>query len=321
MFAYILRRLFYGGGVVLGVLFLLFILFFAITNREDMARQALGDKAPPEAIEQWIVNHGYDRPLVFNPESWTDTLLVDHFTSMLTFQFGVADTDGRPIIDRIKQGAGPSLCLTVPLFIVGLLISLSAALFVAFFRGTYIDSMGLVVSVLAMSIPTMVYIIGGQFILGKLLLWFPISGFDPDPAMLWKFLMLPVIVGMVESLGGSVRFYRTVFLEESNRDYVRTARAKGCGEARLMGVHVLRNALIPIVTQVVVAIPFLFLGSLLVESFFGIPGLGAMTVDAIHSNDFSTLRVMVFIGCLLFIGAQIATDVLYTLVDPRVRLR
>jgi peptide/nickel transport system permease protein len=117
-----------------------------------------------------------------------------------------------------------------------------------------------------------------------------------------------------------VRFFRTVFLEETGKEYVRTALAKGCSPARVMLRHVLRNALIPILTQVVIAIPFLFTGSLLLESFFGIPGLGSMTVEAINGNDFATLRTMVYIGALMFVGAQILTDVCYTLADPRVRL-
>ena len=131
---------------------------------------------------------------------------------------------------------------------------------------------------------------------------------------------MPVLVGLAASVGEQVRFYRTVFVEETNQDYVRTARAKGCGDGRVMWNHVLRNAMIPVITRVVLAIPFLFTGSILLESFFAIPGLGSMTVDAIHANDFATLRVMVFLGSVLFIVGQIVTDICYTLADPRVRL-
>ena len=141
-----------------------------------------------------------------------------------------------------------------------------------------------------------------------------------NPDVIARFLALPIVVGVLSGFGGDLRFYRTVFVEETGKDYVRTARAKGCGEGRIMGRHVLRNSLIPILTHVVVQIPFLFTGSLLLESFFGIPVLGSVTVDAINANDFSTLRVMVYIGSLLFIAGQIATDVSYTLADPRVRL-
>jgi peptide/nickel transport system permease protein len=321
MLAYVLRRMAYGVAVVIGVLLFLFVLFFAVVEPEDMARRAIGDKAPPEAIAQWITNHGYDRPRVWNPEHPTDTLLADHFATMLSFDFGRSDADGVPIAQRIREGIGPSLSLTVPLLVLGVLISLVLSLFVAYFRDTYIDTAGVTLCVLAMSISIVIYIIGGQYLIGKSLKWFPISGFDYDPRVAWRFLALPILVALAASVGESVRFYRTVFLEETNRDYVRTARAKGAGDGRVMAWHVLRNALIPVLTQVVMAIPFLFTGSILLESFFGIPGLGAITVEAIQANDFSTLRVMVFIGALAFVGGQILTDLSYALVDPRVRLR
>jgi peptide/nickel transport system permease protein len=213
---------------------------------------------------------------------------------------------------------GPSLSLTVPLLVLGLFVSIPLSLLVAFFRETYIDRMGVFLCVLAMSVSTLLYIIGAQFLIGKVLRWYPISGFDASLAMLPRFLALPVLVGLISGVGGDVRFYRTVFLEESSRDFVRTARAKGAGEARIMIFHVLRNAMIPILTRVVLAIPFLFMGALLLEAFFGIPGLGSMTVDAIQSNDFSTMRTMVYIGSLLFVFGQVATDISYGLVDPRV---
>jgi peptide/nickel transport system permease protein len=320
MLAYILRRTAYGFLVVLGVLALLFALFFLYADPMQMARRAVGEKAPTEVLELWIVNHGYDKPAWWNPEKPTDTLLYEHFRRMLTFDFGRSDADDSPIVDRIREGMMPSLSLTIPIFTIGLVIGIALSLFVAYFRETYIDRMGVILCVLGMSVSILLYIIGGQYLIGKVLRWFPISGFDFSPAVMVRFLALPVLVGLAEGLGGSIRFYRTVFIEETNRDYVRTARAKGCGDGRIMAHHVLQNAMIPILTRIVVAIPFLFTGSLLLESFFGIPGLGSLTVDAINGNDFSTLRAMVYIGSLLFIAAQIATDIAYTLVDPRVRL-
>ena len=320
MLAYIVRRLFYSVAVVFGVLFFLFVLFFVVVSPEDIARRAIGEKANNEVIAQWIQNHGYDRPRFWNSENPADSMLVNHFRSMLNFDFGRSDADDVPIAKRLREGMGPSLTLTIPLFFLGLTISIALSLFVAFFRETYIDRMGVVLCVLAMSISMLLYIIGGQYMIGKILHWFPISGFDPRPEVVFRFLAIPIIVGLMAGVGGDVRFYRTVFVEESGRDYVRTARAKGCGDGRIMVFHVLRNALIPILTRVVIAIPFLFMGSLLLESFFGIPGLGSITVDAINANDFATLRVMVFIGSLLFVVFQILTDISYTLVDPRVRL-
>jgi peptide/nickel transport system permease protein len=313
MLAFIVRRTLYGFATVLGVLFLLFVLFFVYAEPVDMARRAVGEKAPPEVLELWVANHGYDRP-------WR-VQIVDHYRRMLTFDFGRSDADDSPILRRIREGVGPSLTLTLPLFVLTLVFGVGISLFVAFFRETYIDRSVVVLCVLGMSVSILLYIIGGQFLIGKLLRWFPISGFDSSPAVIARFIALPVIAGVLSAVGADVRFYRTVFIEETSRDYVRTARAKGCGDGRIMARHVLPNAMIPIVTRVVVAIPFLFTGSLLLESFFGIPGLGSLTVDAIQGNDFSTLRTMVFIGSLLFVFAQILTDVCYTLVDPRVRLQ
>ena len=319
MLAYVIRRLGYGVVVVLGVLFFLFVLFFAITTPDDIARRALGEKVQAEVIEQWKVNHGYDKPL-WPWQSPSDNLLFSHYTRMLSFDFGRSDADDAPISRRLLEGMGPSLSLTVPMFALGLVLGVLLALFVAFFRETYIDRMGVFVSVLGMSVSILLYIIAAQYLIAKLLRWFPISGFDPDPTLVARFLALPVLVGVLSGVGGDVRFYRTVFLEEASRDYVRTARAKGASEMQVMLRHVFRNGLIPILTRVVLAIPFLFMGALLTESFFGIPGLGSLTVDAIRGNDFATLRVVVFVGSLLFVVGQIATDVSYAFADPRVRL-
>ena len=319
MLAYVFRRLAYGVVIVFGVLLLLFVLFFAVTDPDDIARRALGERVPQDVVEQWKHNHGYDRPL-WPWQSWDDNLLFDHFGSMLSFDFGRRDSDDTLISDRLLEGIGPSLTLTLPLFLIGLIVGIPAALLVAFFRETYIDRMGVFLCVLVMSVSVLLYIIGAQYLVAKLLRWFPISGFDSNPILAARFVALPILVGVVSGFGGEVRFYRTVFVEENTRDYVRTARAKGAGEGRIMAGHVLRNAMIPILTRVVLAIPFLFTGSLLLESFFGIPGLGSLTVDAIRGNDFATLRTMVYIGALLFIGAQILTDVSYAVVDPRVRL-
>jgi peptide/nickel transport system permease protein len=276
---------------------------------------------------QWKKNHGYDKPLFLNRayeasqmKRYTDTLFFEHYRSMLTFDFGRSDADDTPISDRLLRGAGPSLSLTIPLFLIGLGVAVAIGLFVAFFRETLIDRVVLVACVFTMSVATLLYIIAGQFMIGMLLKWFPISGYSGDSTVIWRFIALPVIIGTLSGFGSDVRLYRTIFVEEMSRDYVRTARAKGAGDARVMIAHVLRNALIPILTNVVIAIPFLFTGSLLLESFFGIPGLGAMTVEAIQGNDFSTLRTMVYLGALLFILGQVLTDVSYAIADPRVRL-
>lgn len=320
MIAYLVRRVLFGALTILGVLLLLFVLFFLVATPDDIARKAVGEKAGPEALAQWKTTHGYARPRVWNPAHPLDTMLVDHFRRMLSFDFGRSDADDTPIRERLRSGIGPSLSLTVPLFVIGVTLAVGLALLTAFLRDSYLDRGVLAFSVLIMSVSILLYIVGGQYVFGKLLRWFPLSGFDPDPAVIGRFLALPIMIGVIAHLGQEVRFYRTLFLEERSRDYVRTAFAKGATPGLVMRHHVLRNALIPILTDVVIEIPFLFTGSILLESFFGIPGLGTVTVDAINGNDFATLRVMVYIGALFFIAGQIATDVAYTLVDPRVRL-
>jgi len=211
-----------------------------------------------------------------------------------------------------------SLAIALPVFLLGLVAYITFALLMVFFRATYVDFWGVVACVAMMSISSLFYIIGGQFLVGKVLSLVPISGYDGG-VNAFKFLVLPVIVGVLGGIGSSTRWYRTIFLEEINKDYVRTARAKGLSEMRVLFHHVLRNAMIPILTGVVVVIPLLFLGSLVTEGFFGIPGLGSYTIDAINSQDFAVVRAMVFLGSLLYIAGLILTDVSYTWVDPRVR--
>jgi peptide/nickel transport system permease protein len=324
MLRYLIRRLLYAIPILIGVNLLTFALFFVVNTPDDMARMQLGVKrVTPEAIELWKQERGYDKPLLFNaPETgaarFTDTIFWNHSLRLFAFDFGKAESDGRDIGHEIVTRMGPSLAIALPVFLVGLAAYITFALLMALFRATYLDFSGVVLCVAAMSISAMFYIIGGQFLVSKLWNLAPISGFAGGVSA-WRFMLLPVAVGLVAGFGESSRWYRTIFLEEINRDYVRTARAKGLSEARVLVHHVLRNALIPILTGVVVVIPSLFLGSLVMESFFGIPGLGSYTIDAISSQDFAVVRSMVFLGSLLYIVGLILTDLSYTLVDPRIR--
>ena len=202
---------------------------------------------------------------------------------------------------------------------MGLAINITFALLIAFFRATYIDYWSVVLCVVLMSVSAMFYIIGGQYFVSKLLHLVPISGYDTGMEAV-KFLILPVIIGVIGGIGSGTRWYRTLFLEEINKDYVRTARSKGLSENRVLFQHVLKNAMIPILTGVVVILPLLFMGSLITENFFGIPGLGSYTIEAINRQDFAIVRSMVFLGSVLYILGLILTDISYTLVDPRVRL-
>jgi peptide/nickel transport system permease protein len=249
---------------------------------------------------------------------FTQTIFFQRSLQMLFFQYGKSD-DGKDIGAQVFQRIGPSLSITVPVFALGLLIDIFFAMMVAFYRGTYVDHWAIVLCVGLMSISGLFYIIGGQALFAKTLRLVPISGFDYGIYAL-KFVLLPVLIAIVSGLGGSVRFYRTIFLEEINKDYVRTARAKGLPERVVLFVHTLKNAMIPILTSVVVSLPFLFAGSLLLESFFAIPGMGSFMIDAIQRQDFAVVQAMVSLGSFLYIIGLLLTDISYTLVDPRVRL-
>jgi peptide/nickel transport system permease protein len=249
---------------------------------------------------------------------FTHTIFFEKSASMFAFRFGQAD-DGRDIAKEIRARMIPSLAIALPVFLLGLGFYVVFALVMVFFRATYVDFWGVVLCVALMSISSLFYIIGGQFLVSKLWHIVPISGYG-EGLDVAKFLVLPVIVGLVSGAGANTRWYRTIFLEEMGKDYVRTARAKVLPERLVLFRHVLKNAMIPILTGAVVVIPLLFLGSLLSESFFGIPGLGSYTIDAINSQDFAIVRAMVFLGSLLYIAGLILTDISYTFVDPRIRL-
>jgi peptide/nickel transport system permease protein len=324
MLNYILRRMLYAIPILIGVNLITFTLFFVVNTPDDMARMQLGVKrVTPAAIAKWKQERGYDKPLMFNAsktgiEKLTETIFFEKSVAMFAFRFGQAD-DGRDIAREIRTRMMPSLAIALPVFVLGLCVYVVFALVMVFFRATYVDFWGVVLCVALMSISSLFYIIGGQFLISKLWHLVPISGYG-EGLNTAKFLVLPVIVGVISGAGANTRWYRTIFLEEMGKDYVRTARAKGLPERLVLFRHVLKNAMIPILTGAVVVIPLLFLGSLLAESFFGIPGLGSYTIDAISSQDFAIVRAMVFLGSLLYIVGLILTDISYTLVDPRIRL-
>ena len=324
MIAYLIRRILYAIPILIGVSLLTFTLFFVVNTPDDMARMQLGIKrVTPDAIEKWKQQHGYNKPLFFNRETsgvgkLTDTIFWQKSAGMFILDFGYSD-DGRNISREIQTRMGPSLEIALPTFLLGLAVSITFALLFAMFRATLLDSMGVTLCVVLMSISSLFYIIGGQFVVSKLWNLVPISGYDGGING-FKFVILPIVIGVAGGFGASTRWYRTIFLEEIGKDYVRTARAKGLSEVRVLFRHVLKNAMIPILTGVVAVIPLLFMGSLISESFFGIPGLGSYTIDAIHAQDFGIVHAMVFLGSALYIVGLILTDISYTMVDPRVRL-
>jgi peptide/nickel transport system permease protein len=325
MLSYVLRRLLYAFPILIGVNLLTFALFFVVNTPDDMARLQLGAKhVTAEAIERWKAEHGYDKPLLLNEtetgvQTLTNTIFFQHSAAMFAFRFGKGD-DGRDIGNEIRTRMGPSLAIALPVFVIGLLVNITFALLMVFFRSTYLDLGGVVLCVMLMSISGLFYIIAGQYFVAKLWNLLPISGFA-DGADALPFVLLPVLVSVVAGIGSGARWYRTIFLEEIGKDYVRTARAKGLSEVRVLFRHVLKNGMIPILTGAVVVLPLLFMGSLITESFFGIPGLGSYTIDAIQAQDFAVVRAMVFLGSFLYIVGLILTDISYSWVDPRVRLR
>jgi peptide/nickel transport system permease protein len=325
MTGYLIRRALYAIPILIGVNLFTFLLFFVVNSPDDMARSQLGDKrVTAESIAAWKRERGYDKPLLYNAAApaaskLTDTIFFEKSVRLFAFDFGRSDS-GRDIGWDIRNRMAASLAIAVPTLLVGLLVNITFALLIALFRATYVDVWGVVLCVILMSVSAMFYIIGGQFLLSKLLRLVPISGYDTGLEAV-KFLVLPVIIGVIGGIGAGTRWYRALFLEEIGRDYVRTARAKGLPELRVLFRHVLPNALIPILTGVVAVLPLLFLGSLLTESFFGIPGLGSYTIDGIQRQDFAIVRAMVFLGSALYIVGLILTDISYTIADPRVRLQ
>ena len=326
MLRYLLRRVGYGVLILIGVNLFTFMLFFTVNTPDDMARLNIGGKrVTQEQIDKWKSERGYDKPLYWNAkeqgsERLTDTIFWDRSISLFALDFGRSDAQSAiDIGHEIKTRMGVSLQLAVPLFILQVIASTAFALLLVFFRHSKIDFWGVVLCVLMLSISSLFYIIVGQFFFSRTLHLVPISGYAGGFDAI-KFLLMPIGLSLLARLGTEARLYRAMFLEETGKDYVRTARAKGLPESIVLFRHVLRNALIPIITSAGSYLPYVFLGSLVFESFFGIPGLGAFVIEAIAGQDFAIVRSMVFIGAVLYIASYIAIDFAYTWADPRVRL-
>ena len=244
-----------------------------------------------------------------------DSQFIHYCKALLTGDFGVSTEYNQPVTRVLKTGVGPSLSLTIPILLGGTLIGVMLGLLCAAWRGGSVDKAVLILSTVLMSVNYVVWVLAGQFLLAFKLRLFPIWGFESS-----AYLVLPVVIGIVSGLGRDVRFFRAAILDEVYKPYVRTAQAKGLSGSRIMVRHVLRNSLIPIVTYISLSIPFLFTGSLMLESFFGIPGLGNVSLNAIHSSDMAVVRAVVILGALLYQGVNLLTDLCYAWLDPRVRL-
>jgi peptide/nickel transport system permease protein len=324
MVAYLIRRVFFFVPIVFGVMLLTFVLFFVVQSPDAMARRVLGPKATPKAVENWLHNRGYDKPLLLNRSGqgpWHDSLFLNQMGRLARFDLGKSDVTNRPLAEDFREGALPSLLLTVPAFFVGLALSVVVALYLVFIRNGVVDLAASLACVALMSVPVMVYIIAGQFMVAQVLNYFPAFGFQLEGFSTAKFLLLPVALMVVSGLGADVRLFRAMFIEEMGQDYIRTARAKGVSSVLVLLRHVFKNGLINLITLVVASLPFLIMGSVVLENFFGIPGLGNKLFSAIQAPDFAVVQASVFLGSLLYLGGLLLTDVCYAWADPRIRLQ
>jgi len=326
MLSYTLRRLLYGVLILLGVNLATFFLFFTVNTPDDMARLNIGGKrVTQELIEKWKVERGYDKPLYWNDKleggnKLTETIFWERSVSLFTLNFGRADAEsGGDLGHEVATRMWVSVQLALPIFLLQVISSTGFALLLVMFRHTKLDLWGVVLCVLMLSISSLFYIIVGQYLFSRVFKLVPISGYAQGLDLV-RFLVLPVMLSALSRLGTEARLYRAMFLEEIGKDYVRTARAKGLSEYVVLFRHVLRNAMIPIITSMGGYLPYVFMGSLVFESFFGIPGLGAYVIEAIGKQDFAIVRTMVFVGSLLYIVTYILIDIAYSWVDPRVRL-
>ena len=311
MAKFILRRTLYMIPILFGIALITFLLFNMAGG--DPAAQAAGKYATAERIAEVRAELGLDGPLYMQ--------FGRHLQQMITFDFGRSWSTKQTISSMITSGIDASMSLTVPAFIIAQIITIALALFIAFFRGTLFDKSSLVFCLALMSFSSLVYILAGQYFMAYEFSMFPISGWDPSWVGRWQYLILPILIYVILSLGSNVLFYRTVFIDQLHQDYVRTARSKGLTDNVIMFKHILRNALIPIITVIVAQMPFLIVGSLLIEAFFGIPGLGGMTFLAINDADFPVIKAMTMIGAVLYLIFQLIADIMYAVVDPMVQVR
>jgi peptide/nickel transport system permease protein len=311
VFQYILRRILYLIPVLLGVSLLIFILFNLVSG--DPTAVLLGKNATAKQMEE------LRQQLGLNKSMWLQ--YVDVVKSAFTFDFGRSWATKQEIKQMILQGAYPSLSLSVPAFLIATILSLIISLLVAYYRGKGIDLFVRIICIAGQSISALAYILFFQYFFAYKLGWFEISGFEFGFPDFIPYIALPAIIFILLSLGPDVRFFRTAILDEIYQDYVRTARAKGLSEVIILLRHVLKNALIPIITYVVIQLPSLILGALLLENFFSIPGLGGITLNALNSSDFPVIKAMAILSSVLYMLMSLLTDILYTFADPRVKLK
>jgi len=309
MIAFLTRRILYAIPVLLGVA-MITLWLFNIAGGDPVAMK-LGKNPDPATVMALRAELGLD-----------DSFLIQYLTflkQIVTFDFGESWQNQTDVRTVFLRGIGPSMSLSVPAFTIGAMLSISISLLVAFYRGTLLDRITTAAAIAGISVSSLIYILVGQWLLADQWKLFPIWGYEYGFQAIY-FLALPITIWVLLSVGTDVRYYRTVALEEIRQDYVRTARSKGLHERRILFVHVLRNCSIPIITRLTIAIPFLITGSFLMEIFFGIPGLGSTLYSAIISSDLPVVKAFTMLGAVLYVLFNIIAEVLYGLLDPRIRL-
>jgi len=318
------KRCVYVLPILMMVHLLTFFLFFVVNSPDDVARAHLGPKyLSQEAIARWKSAHGLNKPLFYNTKvqglsRWRETIFFDQTHQLFLGDFGQA-LNGENIRHEISVRILPSLAIAIPSLLLGLVFNIMVAMVLVIFRNTHLNQVGLILTIISLSISTLFYIIFSQYFLAFVWRWFPISGYMPGVNAVY-FVALPVIVHILAGLGRGGRWYRSLFLEEIEQPYVHTAFANGLAESKIMVHYVLRNCLLVLSTAIVAEIPLLFLGSVLYESFFSIPGLGNYLLQALQHQDFIVVRTMVLLGSFAYMLGLILTDVIYIFIDPRVRL-
>ncbi len=317
MWAYIIRRIVYNIPVYLAIVFIV----MALLRVKDPIAGQLGKNATEEAYQELRIQRGLHEPFLVQYFKQLKSIVTLNFERQLWTEKGVT------VGEKLRKAVVPSVMLTLPALVLTSLISVVIGMISAFARGRLLDKTLVFFAVLGMSISFLVYIILGQYFgayqLGNLVGHpvFAIHGYKPGLQYWPYYMLLPVLISVIVSMGYDTRFYRAVMVEEVGNDYITTAKSKGASRNKIMFVHMLRNAMIPIITRIMISLPFLVTGSILLEKFFGIPGMGYVLLNAIVNNDFPVVEVFTSIFAGLFILSIIATDVLYALADPRVRLQ
>jgi peptide/nickel transport system permease protein len=310
--AYVIRRLWQMIPTILGVILLIFFLFNWVGG--DPAQVLAGKISNPEQIASIRKNLGVDQPYY-----WQLWIFIKQ---VFTFDFGRSWSTNEEVSHILLTRIGPTLTIMVPVLIITSSLAVMFAIMVAYVRGTMKDRAVMIVCTVVMSVSFLVYIIVFQWLFGFILGWFPVQGWSES---FWKNLLtyspLPIMLAVFVGLAPELRLYRSFFLDEIHQDYVRTARAKGVSERKVMLKHVMRNALIPILTNVGIALPGIFVGSFLLEVFFSIPGLGREIITAVNRSDFPVIKAVTVYLAILTMLINLGVDVMYKIVDPRVSFK